>query len=121
MVKVMLGIISVTLIWGYTWVAMKVGIHDIPPLLFSGLRLFIGAVPLFLILFIQRKKLAFNSKRTSQKLYHHEPVDGAGLYGDFDVWNAVCRFRENLCFGIYNAYICYGDQPFFIKRENECV
>lgn len=66
-------------------------------------------------------KLAFNSKRTSQKLYHHEPVDGAGLYGDFDVWNAVCRFRENLCFGIYNAYICYGDQPFFIKRENECV
>lgn len=60
MVKVMLGIISVTLIWGYTWVAMKVGIHDIPPLLFSGLRLFIGAVPLFLILFIQRKKLAFS-------------------------------------------------------------
>lgn len=55
MVKVMLGIISVTLIWGYTWVAMKVGIHDIPPLLFSALRLFIGAFPLFLILFIKRK------------------------------------------------------------------
>lgn len=62
MVKVMLGIISVTLIWGYTWVAMKVGIHDIPPLLFSGLRLFIGAVPLFLILFIQRKKLTIQKE-----------------------------------------------------------
>ncbi len=62
MVKVMLGIISVTLIWGYTWVAMKVGIHDIPPLLFSGLRLFIGAVPLFLILFIQRKKLSIQKE-----------------------------------------------------------
>lgn len=62
MVKVMLGIISVTLIWGYTWVAMKVGIHDIPPLLFSGLRLFIGAVPLFLILFIQRKKLSIKKE-----------------------------------------------------------
>lgn len=59
MVKVMLGIISVTLIWGYTWVAMKVGIHDIPPLLFSGLLLFIGAVPLFLILFIQSKSFQF--------------------------------------------------------------
>lgn len=58
----MLGIISVTLIWGYTWVAMKVGIHDIPPLLFSGLRLFIGAVPLFLILFIQRKKLSIQKE-----------------------------------------------------------
>lgn len=65
MVKVMLGIISVTLIWGYTWVAMKVGIHDIPPLLFSGLRLFIGAVPLFLILFIQRK--SFQLKKNISK------------------------------------------------------
>ncbi|ASB90033.1 putative transporter YoaV [Bacillus sonorensis] len=65
MVKVMLGIISVTLIWGYTWVAMKVGIHDIPPLLFSALRLFIGAVPLFLILFIQRKN--FPSEKNMSK------------------------------------------------------
>lgn len=85
----MLGIISVTLIWGYTWVAMKVGIHDIPPLLFSALRLFIGAVPLFLILFIQRKE-TFNRKSTCQKLYHHEPADGSGLYGDLNVWNAIC-------------------------------
>lgn len=67
-----------------------------------------------------KKKLTIQ-KRTSQKLYHHEPLDGAGLYGDLDVWNAVCRFRENLCFGIYNAYICYGDQLFYIKREHECV
>lgn len=58
MIKVILGIVSVTLIWGYTWVTMKLAIHDIPPLLFSALRLFIGAVPLFFILFIRRKKLS---------------------------------------------------------------
>ncbi|WP_307893952.1 DMT family transporter [Bacillus swezeyi] len=56
MFKVILGIISVTLIWGYTWVTMKIAIHDIPPILFSALRLFIGAAPLFLILFIKGKK-----------------------------------------------------------------
>ncbi|MBQ4870450.1 DMT family transporter [Priestia megaterium] len=57
MFKVFLGIISVTLIWGYTWVTMKIAISDIPPFLFSSLRLFMGAIPLFIILIIQRKRL----------------------------------------------------------------
>ncbi|USL44402.1 DMT family transporter [Priestia megaterium] len=57
MFKVFLGIISVTLIWGYTWVTMKIAISDIPPFLFSSLRLLIGAIPLFIILIIQRKRL----------------------------------------------------------------
>ncbi|MUL28982.1 DMT family transporter [Priestia megaterium] len=57
MFKVFSGIISVTLIWGYTWVTMKIAISDIPPFLFSSLRLFIGAIPLFIILIIQRKRL----------------------------------------------------------------
>ncbi|MDY0939625.1 DMT family transporter [Priestia megaterium] len=57
MFKVFSGIISVTLIWGYTWVTMKIAISDIPPFLFSSLRLLIGAIPLFIILIIQRKRL----------------------------------------------------------------
>ncbi|MCF6408971.1 DMT family transporter [Pseudalkalibacillus salsuginis] len=57
MFKVFLGIISVTLVWGYTWVTMKIAISDIPPFLFSSLRLLIGALPLFIILMIQRKRL----------------------------------------------------------------
>ncbi|MDQ0859638.1 DMT family transporter [Bacillus sp. V2I10] len=57
MFKVFLGIISVTLVWGYTWVTMKIAISDIPPILFSSLRLLIGAIPLFILLIIQRKRL----------------------------------------------------------------
>ncbi|MGG1218864.1 DMT family transporter [Priestia endophytica] len=57
MLKVFWGIISVTLIWGYTWVTMKIAISDIPPFLFSSLRLLIGSIPLFLILIFQRKRL----------------------------------------------------------------
>jgi drug/metabolite transporter (DMT)-like permease len=57
MFKVLLGIISVTLIWGYTWVTMKIAISDIPPFLFSSLRLLIAAIPLFIILITQRKRL----------------------------------------------------------------
>ncbi len=36
---------------------MKIAISDIPPFLFSSLRLLIGALPLFVILMIQRKRL----------------------------------------------------------------
>jgi drug/metabolite transporter (DMT)-like permease len=62
MFKVFLGIIMVTLIWGYSWVTMKIAISDIPPFLFSALRLLIAAIPLFIILIIQRKKLLIDKK-----------------------------------------------------------
>lgn len=50
---VLIGII--TLIWGYTWVTMKIGLTYVPPFLFSSLRMLIGAVPLFIIQWILKK------------------------------------------------------------------
>ncbi|MDE1451029.1 DMT family transporter [Bacillus paralicheniformis] len=68
MFKVLLGIISVTLIWGYTWVTMKIAITDIPPVLFSALRLFIGAVPLFVILLIKGRKRSIGKENIKHYL-----------------------------------------------------
>lgn len=62
MVKVYLGLVFVTLIWGYTWVTMKMAIIDIPPLLFSSLRLLIGSLPLFVILILQKKHLSISKE-----------------------------------------------------------
>jgi drug/metabolite transporter (DMT)-like permease len=62
MIRVLLGIISVILIWGYTWVTMKIAIRDIPPFLFASLRLLIGAIALFIILKIQRKRLSIGKE-----------------------------------------------------------
>ncbi|WP_081412725.1 DMT family transporter [Fictibacillus gelatini] len=80
MFNVFLGIISVTLIWGYTWVTMKMGISDIPPFLFSALRLFIGAVPLFILLALQRKKLSA-SKRDFRSYFHMSLLMALGYMG----------------------------------------
>lgn len=68
MFEVLLGIISVTLIWGYTWVTMKIAITDIPPVLFSALRLFIGAVPLFVILLIKGRKRSIGKENIKHYL-----------------------------------------------------
>lgn len=35
-----------TLIWGSTWLFIKLGVQDIPPLTFSGVRFFLAMVPL---------------------------------------------------------------------------
>lgn len=51
----MIGLISI--IWGYLWVSMKVGLQDIPPFFFTTLRLFIGALVLITVLIIRRKPI----------------------------------------------------------------
>ncbi|MBB6675132.1 EamA family transporter [Cohnella nanjingensis] len=47
----------VTLVWGYAWVTMKVGLADVPPFLFSAMRLGIVAVLLLLLQLAMRKPL----------------------------------------------------------------
>lgn len=62
MYKVTGAILLVIFIWGYTWVTMKIGLNDIPPFLFSTLRLLIGAIPVFMLLVLLKKPL-FPDKR----------------------------------------------------------
>ncbi|HBI03277.1 MAG TPA: EamA family transporter [Paenibacillaceae bacterium] len=40
----------ITLIWGYTWVVMKIGLDYFPPFLFSTLRLMLGGFLLLVVL-----------------------------------------------------------------------
>ncbi|WP_199614547.1 DMT family transporter [Paenibacillus alkalitolerans] len=57
MVRIVGLIAAVTLIWGYTWVVVKISLSSMPPFLFSGLRMLIGAFPLFIIQLVLRKAL----------------------------------------------------------------
>ncbi len=44
-------------IWGSTWLAIKLGLRDLPPLTFAGIRFAIGAVILFGIVWAKRARL----------------------------------------------------------------
>jgi drug/metabolite transporter (DMT)-like permease len=44
-------------IWGSTWLFIKIGLEDLPPFTFAGIRFVISAIPLLVILILQRKKL----------------------------------------------------------------
>lgn len=44
-------------IWGSTWLFIKIGLEDLPPFTFAGIRFVISVVPLTIILLWQRKEL----------------------------------------------------------------
>jgi drug/metabolite transporter (DMT)-like permease len=45
------------LIWGSTWLAIKVGLRDLPPITFAGIRFAIAAALLFVVIAAQRLPL----------------------------------------------------------------
>ncbi len=49
--------VIVTILWGFNFVVMKIGLHEMPQFLFSGLRFLITSVPL--IFFIPKPKTSW--------------------------------------------------------------
>jgi drug/metabolite transporter (DMT)-like permease len=57
------ALVAMILIWGYSWIAMKIGLRYAHPFDFAALRVGIGAVFLFAIVKLQRRPLALSSYR----------------------------------------------------------
>ena len=52
--RIKLGYAALCLIWGTTWMAIRVLVHDVPPVRAAGVRLLVGAVALIGLALIQR-------------------------------------------------------------------
>ncbi len=64
--KVILGIAVVCLIWGTTWLAIKIGLRSIPPMLGASLRFLLAS--LFLLGLIEWRKISFPKSMVFWKL-----------------------------------------------------
>ena len=51
-----LALALLALIWGYNWVVMKVGLQYAQPFTFSALRTLLGALSLFALLLVLRRR-----------------------------------------------------------------
>ena len=65
--KIVLGYISICLIWGSTWMAIKIGLDTLTPMFSLGLRFLIASIVLFAIIKIKNIELLTDSQ--SVKLY----------------------------------------------------
>lgn len=57
-IKAFAALFVLTLIWGYNWVVMKTAVQYASPFQFAALRTFLGAMLLFLVLFLSKRPLA---------------------------------------------------------------
>ncbi len=62
------ALIALVLVWGYSWVAMKIGLRHAHPFDFAALRVGIGALLLFALLAVRRKPLRLASYRMAMLL-----------------------------------------------------
>ena len=56
-IRAFIALFALTLIWGYNWVVMKLAVQYASPFQFAALRTFLGAVMLFLVLFLSKRPL----------------------------------------------------------------
>jgi drug/metabolite transporter (DMT)-like permease len=56
-IKAFAALFLLTLIWGYNWVLMKLAVQYASPFQFAALRTFLGALMLFLVLFLTKRPL----------------------------------------------------------------
>ena len=55
--RALLALVLLTLIWGYTWVLLKIALDYAPPFAFSALRSVVSTVAIFLALILMRRPL----------------------------------------------------------------
>jgi drug/metabolite transporter (DMT)-like permease len=100
----LLGISVCTLIWGSTWLAIKIGLETLPPFLFAGMRFTIAAVLLYG--FMRIRGIPFPRDRTTWKvmlvLGFYQTLDYAFVFwGEQYIHSAM-------------AAILFATMPFFV-------
>ena len=56
--KAVVAFVVLCLIWGSTWLAIKVGLRDLPPISFAGIRFVLAALILYGIILRQGRSAA---------------------------------------------------------------
>lgn len=82
-----------TVIWGSTWLFIKLGVQDIPPLTFSGVRFLLAMVPLGL--FILFRRLPLPATRADWGL-----LAGTGFFSFSASYSLVCWAEIHIASGL---------------------
>lgn len=79
--------ILVVVIWGTTWMAIKVSVADLPPFLSASIRFFCAAFLLWIVAKFRHQKIKWTSK--AMKLYLMVGVGNYFIGYGFTYWGAV--------------------------------
>jgi drug/metabolite transporter (DMT)-like permease len=66
-IRVWIGFVIISTVWGSTWLAIKIGLHSVPPFFAAGIRFVIASAVLLIILRLRRIDIPFAPD--AKKLY----------------------------------------------------
>jgi drug/metabolite transporter (DMT)-like permease len=114
--------LSLGVIWGATWLFIKIGLADVPPFTFVAIRFFIAAVPLLVLLRVRRTPLP---RRTSDwVLTVSTGVVGFAIGYGLVYWGeqhisaglTAILFTTYPLFGMVFAHFLVAGEPITIRR-----
>ena len=100
----LLGILVCTLIWGSTWLAIKIGLETLPPFLFAGMRFTIATILLYG--FMRIRGIPFPKDRTAWKVML--------VLGFFQMLDYALVFWGEQYIHSAMAAILFATMPFFV-------
>jgi drug/metabolite transporter (DMT)-like permease len=102
-IKAFTALFLLTLIWGYNWVVMKLALQYASPFQFAALRTFLGALMLFLVLFLSKRPMKLQELPTMLLLGVLQTCGFTGLL----IWALVSGGAGK------TAVLCYT-MPFWV-------
>jgi drug/metabolite transporter (DMT)-like permease len=106
------ALIFVCLVWGTTYMALRIGVEGFPPLIFAGIRQFTAAILLFLLVYFWRKKTWF-----SWEVFRSQMLPGFLL---ITVGNGLVSWAELYIPSGLASVIC-ASMPVFVVLLNLAV
>jgi drug/metabolite transporter (DMT)-like permease len=104
--------IIISLIWGSTWLAIRIGLESLTPFLSAGLRFLVAALVIYLLMLI--KKLPIQKDKIAVKLYFL-----MGFFSFIIPFGLVYWGQQFIASGL--ASVLFGVYPFFVAIFSKIV
>ena len=103
--KIVFGYVIISLIWGSTWLAIRLGLDSLTPLIASGLRFLVAS--LFIYIFMKYKNVELQKDSKSIKLYYF-----LGIFSYFIPFGLVYWAEQFVPSGL--ASVIFATFPFMV-------
>jgi len=114
--RILLGFSIISLIWGSTWLAIKIGLDSVPPFYGVAIRFSLAAIVLLMLVRVRGEKFLFD--RTSLLLYLNLGVLSFSLPYALVYWGEqyIASGLASILFAAYPFVVAIGSH-FFLPEE----
>jgi drug/metabolite transporter (DMT)-like permease len=110
------------LIWGSTWLFIKLGLKDLPPFTFAGIRFLVASIPLLVLLLVRKRPMPRRAKdwgiMFATGIATFSVCYGLVFWGEnhIPVGLTSVLYTTQPLFGLVFAHVLLRDEPLTLRR-----